>query len=155
MIATGSAIAAAEFTVAHIIEPLLFGTKTRLSPLAVLIAAAFWTTLWGPVGLILALPLTLGLVVFGEHIPHLAFLRVLLGNNPALTAEQRLYHLLLAGDASEAAEEAAKFLDRSLIGRLFRGSRNTCFVDCCQGQQQRRLAPGAADRFEGDNRRIR
>ena len=111
LIATASAIAAAEFTVAHIIEPLLFGTKTRLSPLAVLIAAAFWTTLWGPVGLILALPLTLGLVVFGEHIPHLAFLRTLLGNNPALTSEQRLYHLLLAGDASEAAEEAAKFLD--------------------------------------------
>ena len=111
LIATASAIAAAEFTVAHIIEPLLFGTKTRLSPLAVLIAAAFWTTLWGPVGLILALPLTLGLVVFGEHITHLAFLRTLLGNNPALTSEQRLYHLLLAGDASEAAEEAAKFLD--------------------------------------------
>ena len=111
LIATGSAIAVAEFTVGHVIEPLLFGSKTRLSPLAVLIAAAFWTTLWGPVGLILSLPLTLGLVVFGEHIPHLSFLRVLLGNNPALTAEQRLYHLLLAGDASEAVEEAAKFLE--------------------------------------------
>ena len=110
LIATGAAIAAAEFTVAHIIEPLLFGSKTRLSPLAVLIAAAFWTTIWGPVGLILALPLTLGLVVFGEHIPHLAFLKVLLGNNPALTAEQRLYHLLLAGEASEAVEEASKSL---------------------------------------------
>ena len=110
LIATGAAIAAAEFTVAHIIEPLLFGSKTRLSPLAVLIAAAFWTTIWGPVGLILALPLTLGLVVFGEHIPHLAFLKVLLGNNPALTAEQRLYHLLLAGEASEAVEEASKYL---------------------------------------------
>ena len=110
LIATVSAIAAAEFTVAHIIEPLLFGSKTRLSPLAVLIAAAFWTSTWGPVGLVLALPLTLGLVVFGEHIPHLAFLRVLLGNNPALTAEQRLYHLLLAGDASEAVEDAAKYV---------------------------------------------
>jgi len=110
LIATAAAIAAAEFTVAHIIEPLLFGSKTRLSPLAVLIAASFWTSMWGPVGLVLALPLTLGLVVFGEHIPHLAFLRVLLGNNPALTAEQRLYHLLLAGDASEAVEDAAKYV---------------------------------------------
>jgi predicted PurR-regulated permease PerM len=108
--ATASAIAAAEFIVAHIIEPLLFGSKTRLSPLAVLIAAAFWTSMWGPVGLVLALPLTLGLVVFGEHIPHLAFLRVLLGNNPALTAEQRLYHLLLAGDASEAVEDASRYV---------------------------------------------
>jgi predicted PurR-regulated permease PerM len=115
LIATGSAILAAEVTVGYVIEPLLFGTKTRMSPLAVLVAAAFWTTLWGPIGLILAVPLTLGLVVFGEHIPHLAFLRVLLGNNPALTAEQRLYHLLLAGDAPTAAEEATKFLeDRSL-----------------------------------------
>ena len=115
LIATGSAIAAAEFTVGYVVEPLLFGTKTRLSPLAVLLSAAFWMSLWGPVGLILALPLTLGLVVFGEHIPHLGFLRVLLGNNPALTPEQRLYHLLLADDASQAAEEAAKFLeDRSL-----------------------------------------
>ncbi len=115
LIATAAAIAVAEFSVGQIIEPLLFGTKTRLSPLAVLLAAAFWTTLWGPVGLILALPLTLGLVVFGEHIPHLSFLRVVLGNNPALTAEQRLYHLLLAGDASQAAEEGAKFIDeRSL-----------------------------------------
>jgi predicted PurR-regulated permease PerM len=115
LIATGSAIAAAEVTLGYVIEPLLFGSKTRLSPLAVLLSSAFWVSLWGPIGLILALPLTLGLVVFGEHIPHLAFLRVLLGNNPALTPEQRLYHLLLADDASLAAEEAAEFLeDRSL-----------------------------------------
>jgi hypothetical protein len=118
-VATGSAIAVAEFTAGHLIEPLLFGTKTRLSPLAVLMAAAFWTTLWGPVGLILAMPLTLALVVFGEHIPYLGFLRVLLGNTPALTAEQRLYHLLLAGESSTAAEEAAKYLeDRSFENYL-------------------------------------
>jgi predicted PurR-regulated permease PerM len=110
LIATGAAFAIAEFTVAQIVEPLLFGTKTRLSPLAVLIAAAFWTTLWGPIGLILALPLTLGLVVFGAHIPHLAFLKILLGNTPALTAEQRLYHLLLAGDVPEAVEDASKYI---------------------------------------------
>ncbi len=111
LIATGSAIIALEIALGYVIEPWLFGIKTRMSSLAVLVAAAFWTTLWGPVGLILAVPLTLALVVFGEHIPHLAFIRVLFGKNPALTADQRLYHLLLAGDASTAAEEAAKFLE--------------------------------------------
>lgn len=114
-LATGSVIAAAEFTAGNLIEPLLFGKKTRLSPLAVLIAAAFWTTLWGTVGLILAVPITLALVVFSEHIPHLRVFRVVLGNTPALTAEQRLYHLLLAGDPSTAAEEYTQYLaERSL-----------------------------------------
>jgi predicted PurR-regulated permease PerM len=116
---TGAVVIAAEFTVGHLVEPLLFGSKTRLSPLAVLLAAAFWTSVWGPVGLILAVPLTLSLVVFGEHIPPLAFLRVMLGNEPALTAEQRLYHLLLAGDASQAAEEASTWIEKnSLIDYL-------------------------------------
>jgi hypothetical protein len=83
--------------------------------LAVLLAAAFWTGVWGPVGLILALPLTLSIVVFGEHLPPLAFLRIILGNEPALTADQRLYHLLLAGDASQAAEEASDWVEKSSL----------------------------------------
>jgi hypothetical protein len=119
LILTAIVVIAAEFTVGHLVEPLLFGSKTRLSPLAVLLAAAFWTGVWGPVGLILALPLTLSIVVFGEHIPPLAFLRIILGNEPALTADQRLYHLLLAGDASQAAEEASDWVEKnSLIDYL-------------------------------------
>ena len=110
---TGAVVIGAEFAVGQLVEPLLFGSKTRLSPLAVLLSAAFWTAIWGPVALILAVPLTLSLVVFGEHIPPLAFLRVLLGNEPALTPEQRLYHLLLADDASQAAEEASGWIDKS------------------------------------------
>ena len=101
----------AEFAIGQIIEPLLFGTKTRLSSLAVLLAAAFWTAIWGPIGLLLAMPITLALVVFAEHIPFLSLFGVLLGNEPALSPEQRLYHLLLAGDASTAAEELSKRLD--------------------------------------------
>jgi predicted PurR-regulated permease PerM len=94
-----------EFLTAHIIEPLLFGAHTRISPLAVLLAAAFWTTIWGPVGLILAMPITLGLVVFSEHVAALSPIGVLLGNAPALSPEQRLYHLLLAGDALSSVED--------------------------------------------------
>src|SRR5580700_6414763 len=77
--------------VGQIIEPLLFGSHTRLSPIAVLIAAAFWTLLWGPVGLILAVPLTLTGVVMGLHLPRLEFLRILLGNEPVLAPRERLY----------------------------------------------------------------
>jgi predicted PurR-regulated permease PerM len=111
LLLTAALFGVAEFLTAHIIEPLLFGANTRISPLAVLLAAAFWTTIWGPVGLILAMPITLALVVFSEHVPMLSPIGVLLGNAPALSPEQRLYHLLLAGDASSSVEEIEEWLD--------------------------------------------
>src|SRR5271163_4178371 len=90
------------------VEPLLFGHQTRLSPLAVLIGVAFWTLLWGPIGLVLAVPLTLSIVVMGQHVPRLEFLRVLLGNEPVLEPHEHLYHQLLAGEAAQAAKEAER-----------------------------------------------
>jgi predicted PurR-regulated permease PerM len=96
--------------VGQIIEPLLFGSQTRLSPLAVLFGTAFWTLLWGPVGLVLAVPLTLTVVVLGQHIPHLEFLRILLGNEPVLAPREELYHQLLAGEATQAAKEADRWI---------------------------------------------
>jgi predicted PurR-regulated permease PerM len=94
----------------QIIEPLVFGSHTRLSPLAVLLGAAFWTTLWGPVGLVLAVPLTLAVVVMGQHIPRLEFLRILLGNEPALEPHEGHYHQLLAGEADQLAKEAERWI---------------------------------------------
>jgi predicted PurR-regulated permease PerM len=111
LLLTAALFGVAEFLTAHIIEPLLFGTNTRISPLAVLLAAAFWTTIWGPIGLILAMPITLALVVFADHVPMLSPIGVLLGNAPALSPEQRLYHLLLAGDASASVEDVESWLD--------------------------------------------
>ena len=111
LLLTAALFGAAELITAQVIEPLLFGANTRVSPLAVLLSAAFWTAIWGPVGLILAMPITISLVVFAEHMPMLSFVGVLLGNTPALSPEQRLYHLLLAGDASSAAEEMEDWLD--------------------------------------------
>jgi hypothetical protein len=111
LILTAALFGVAEFVTAQMIEPFLFGAKTRVSPLAVLLSAAFWTTIWGPVGLILAMPITISLVVFAEHIPMLSYVGILLGNTPALSPEQRLYHLLLAGDASSSAEEMEDWLD--------------------------------------------
>jgi predicted PurR-regulated permease PerM len=105
--------------IGQIVEPLLFGSQTRLSPLAVLLGVAFWTLLWGPVGLVLAVPLTLAIVVMGQHVPRLEFLRVLLGNEPALEPHENLYHQFLAGEATPAAKEADQWIaEHSLVNYL-------------------------------------
>src|SRR5207237_1435026 len=90
----------------QVIEPLVYGQHTGLSPVAIVISTLFWTLLWGPIGLLLATPLTVCLVVLGKHIEALNFLEVLLGDEPALQPEERFYQRLLAGDATEAADQA-------------------------------------------------
>ena len=105
--------------VGQILEPLLFGSQTRLSPLAILLAIAFWTLLWGPIGLVLAVPLTLSIVVMGQHVPRLEFLRVLLGNEPVLEPHEKLYHQLLAGEPQIAAKDADRWIgEHSLVQYL-------------------------------------
>ena len=98
-----------EGTVANIIEPLLFGSSTGIATLAVLMAAAFWAWLWGPVGLLLSTPLTVCLVVLGKYVPQLAFFSILLGDEPALSPPARLYERLLALNSDEAADLAHEF----------------------------------------------
>lgn len=101
--------------VGQVFEPWLYGRSTGLSGVAVVVAAAFWTLLWGPVGLLLSTPLTMCLVVLGRHVEHLEFLAVLLGDQPALAPEQSFYQRMLAGDPDEAAQQAEEFLkDRPL-----------------------------------------
>jgi hypothetical protein len=105
-----------EPVVGQIIEPLLFGHSSGLSPVAVIAAATFWTWLWGPVGLILATPLTICLVVLGRHVDRLAFLDVMLGDQPALSPPELVYQRMLARDPVEAVEQAQKFLkDKPLV----------------------------------------
>ena len=84
----------------NVLEPWLYGSSTGLSPLAIIVAAVFWTTLWGPVGLLLATPLTVCLVVLGRHVPQLQFFEVLLGDQPVLAPEVKFYQRLLAGDSA-------------------------------------------------------
>ena len=88
----------------------LYGSSTGLSPVAIIVAAIFWTWLWGPIGLLLSTPLTVCLVVLGRHVPQLAFLDILFGNEPVLTPPQQLYQRLLVGDPHEATERAEEFL---------------------------------------------
>jgi predicted PurR-regulated permease PerM len=105
----------AEPVAGHVIEPLIYGQSTGMSPVAIVVAATFWTWLWGPIGLVLATPLTVCLVVLGRHVERLEFLDVLLGDRPALSAPEIFYQRILAGDPAEAADKAEQVLkERSL-----------------------------------------
>ena len=100
----------------HVVEPMLYGHSSGLSPVAIVVSATFWTWLWGPIGLVLATPLTICLVVLGRHVDRLEFLEVLLGNEPALSPSQLVYQRLLAGDPVEVIDQAQEFLkEKSLI----------------------------------------
>jgi predicted PurR-regulated permease PerM len=94
----------------QIVEPLVYGRSSGLSPVAIVISASFWTWLWGPIGLVLATPLTVCLVVVGRHVDRLQFFDVLLGNEPALTPPQLVYQRMLAGDPVEASQQAQAHL---------------------------------------------
>jgi predicted PurR-regulated permease PerM len=101
--------------VGHVVEPMVYGHSTGLSPVAVVASATFWTALWGPIGLVLATPLTVCLVVLGRHVERLEFLDVMFGDRPALSPPEIFYQRMLAGDPTEAAEKAEEFLkERSL-----------------------------------------
>jgi predicted PurR-regulated permease PerM len=103
----------------NVLEPWLYGSSTGLSPVAVLVAAVFWTTLWGPAGLLLSTPLTVCLVVLGRHVPQLGFFHVLLGDEPALSPELKFYQRLLARDPEEATELAEEYLEGESLDKLY------------------------------------
>ncbi|RZL18410.1 MAG: AI-2E family transporter, partial [Sphingomonas sp.] len=99
----------------YVVEPLLYGHSTGLSPVSVIVSAIFWTWLWGPIGLIMSTPLTLCLVVMGRHVKSLEFFDVLLGDRPALTPVESFYQRILANNPDEALAQAEALLtDRSL-----------------------------------------
>lgn len=105
-----------DLIIGQLVEPLVQGHSTGLSPVAVIASATFWTWLWGPIGLVLATPMTLGLVVLGRHVERLNFLDVMFGDQPALTPAELTYQRLLARDPVEAAESAQVFLrDKPLL----------------------------------------
>ncbi len=89
-----------ELAMGQIVEPLIYGHSTGLSPIAVIVATAFWTFLWGPVGLLLATPLTVCLVVIGRHVEPLAFFEIILGDTPPLEPAETFYQRALEGNAA-------------------------------------------------------
>jgi predicted PurR-regulated permease PerM len=105
-----------DIIVGQLVEPHLYGHATGLSPLSVVVAAIFWSSLWGPVGLILSIPLTLCLVVAGRHIKALGILELLLSDAQALTLPQKLYQRALSADPHEILTDGRAFLKRSCLG---------------------------------------
>ena len=164
-----------------ILEPWLYGKNTGVSAVAVLVAAVFWMWLWGPVGLLLATPLTVCLLVVGKHVPQLSFLDILLGNEPVFEPKKRIYQRLLAGDPEEAAELLDDYLqqrplvdvyDTVLIPALALAETHWNLGDLNDGRhtfimqslkemiqyraerQQERQAEGEANRMRRDRRRF-
>ncbi|MCI0152050.1 AI-2E family transporter [Paraburkholderia sediminicola] len=109
-VATMGLFAVTEGVASQFIEPLVYGHGNGLSPLAVIVAAIFWSWLWGPVGLVLSTPLMLCAVTLGRHVERLEFLDVLFGDRPSLTPAENLYQRLLANDPIEALQQANTLL---------------------------------------------
>ncbi len=103
----------------QVIEPMVYGHSTGLSPFSVVVAAIFWSWLWGPVGLILSTPLTLCLVVMGRHVKRLEFLDIMLGDRPALTPVESFYQRILAGDPDEALDHAELLLKECSLSTYY------------------------------------
>ncbi len=123
----------AEPLMGHIIEPVVQGRSTGLSLLAILVATAFWTLLWGPVGLLLAVPLTLLLVSFGRHLEPLAVFSFLLGDEPTLSPSDKFYQRILSNDTEDAFSQAkvhledmtlADYYDGIVLGALSQAARD-------------------------------
>jgi hypothetical protein len=110
MLWTAALYIGCEMVTGQVVEPVVYGRSTGLSPAAVIIAAIFWTWMWGPIGLILSTPMTLCMVVLGRHFKQLEFLDVLLGDQPALSSVESAYHRMLAGDPDEIQEQAESLL---------------------------------------------
>jgi len=108
-----------EATVANMIEPWIFSSRTGISSLALLVSAIFWSMLWGLPGLALSTPLTVCVVVLGRHVPQLSFLNTLLGSNAKLSPAARVYERLLALDQAEAWAVAEGFLDGKPLAELY------------------------------------
>ena len=124
----GGIILGGDMVMSQVAEPLTFGHSTGLSPVAVILSAAFWAFMWGPTGLLLATPLTVCLVVVGRYVPALHFMHVMLSDASPLEPRETFYQRALEGNAAELLRQAraetarrgggAEYLDRVALGGL-------------------------------------
>ncbi len=133
--------AAIETVTTAVIEPWLYATRTGISSLAILLSAAFWTLLWGPIGLVLSTPLTVCLAVLGRHLPHLEFLYLLLSDEPVLSPELRFYQRLLASDEDEAADIASGYLKEKSLTEVYESLLIPTLEQTEQDRRQGKLDP--------------
>lgn len=111
--------AVGEGAMGQVFEPLIFGRSTGLSPIAVIVAATFWTWLWGPIGLVMAVPLTVCLVVLGRHVERFEFLEVALGDRPPLEPPETFYQRALGDDPDALVEQAEGALKECRLSRYY------------------------------------
>ena len=147
---------AVETVVGQFVEPYAYGHNTGLSPAAIVVAATFWTLLWGPVGLVLAIPITVCLVVLGRHVEPLEFLDVMLGDRPPLAPPEVFYQRMLADDPIEASDQAERMLKEITLTDYYDGVLLPALLmaaeDTGQGRldldRQRRIAASVAEVVE-------
>jgi predicted PurR-regulated permease PerM len=116
---TLAAYVAIELVASQIMEPLMFGFSAGIGTLSVLVAATFWTWLWGPIGLVLSTPMTVCLVVMGKYVPQLEFLNILLGDEPALEPSVRVYQRLISLDQEEAGDLVQEYVRKMPLEELY------------------------------------
>ena len=113
-----------ELATAYLIEPMLYGSQTGITPFAVIVSVVFWTALWGPVGLLISTPITVSLVAFGKYLPQLEFLTILFGCETSLAVEAQIYQRLLARNPDEALSIAETYAAENSIEQLY----NSVFI---------------------------
>ncbi len=130
-----------ELITGNAVEPFLYGSSTGLSPVAIIVAATFWTWLWGGVGLLLSTPLTVCIVVLGRYVPQLEFLHTLLGDEPVMPLDARLYQRLLALDQEEVSELVDEYLEDhtpiQFYDEVLLPALNQAQIDARHGQPRR------------------
>jgi AI-2E family transporter len=146
--------AVTEILVSNFVEPMLYGAYTGISSMAILLAAIFWTAIWGPIGLVLCTPLTVCLVVIGRHVPRLGFLNVLLGDEPVLTPDTRYYQRLLALDHEEAKRVLEGYLEQKPLEDLYDMVLVPALSLAERDRHRERLDKKSADFIVSNTRRI-
>ncbi len=119
LLGTAALFVVVEPLVGQVVEPLVYGHSAGLSPVAVVASATFWTALWGPIGLVLATPLTVCLVVLGRYVDRLKFLEIMLSDRPPLSPPELFYQRVLAADPAEAVEKAEGFLKEQSLSAYY------------------------------------
>jgi predicted PurR-regulated permease PerM len=152
---TAALILALDLLVANVIEPMAYGGSTGVSPVAVLLSAAFWVLVWGPIGLVLATPLTVCTVVLGRHLGALKFLDVLLSADPSFDRPTLLYQRLISGDEEEAIELAVDEARRNGLREFYSGTAVPMLAlaaaathDRASAKQRHRVQRGVAQIIE-------
>src|SRR5690606_4370196 len=120
LIATLTLFVVMELLSNNVIELILYRAGTGISHLALLVAAVFWTWLWGPLGLFLSTPLTVCMLVLGRHVPSLRLLSILLGSEPVLRPATQFYQRMLSMDGDEMDDHARDYLDKHTLLEFFR-----------------------------------